>query len=127
MVKISHYILDDGRIWSIAEARFVSVAPEDAILGPCPDEQGSSSLEGLIGCLEFYGFNKGELKTDAEFASEARAERDRLLAETDFMMMSDYPLSDEKRHVVSAYRQTLRDIPEQSGFPRNISWPEKNF
>lgn len=124
---ISHYVLEDGRIWSIAEAKFVSSAPDDAVLGPCFDESGVSSLEGLVGCLHFYGYPLGELKTDEEYASEARAKRDNLLEETDFMMMPDYPLSNEKRQAVSTYRQALRDIPEQSGFPRQINWPLKPF
>lgn len=123
--NISHYRLDDGRVWSIEEARFVSSVPEDAVLVPCPDEQGNSSLEGLIGCLDFYGYPKGELKTDAEYAVEARGKRDRLLAETDFMMMPDYPLPDGKRAAVAAYRQALRDVPAQFGFPRQIVWPAK--
>lgn len=122
-----YYKLDDGRFWSVDEAMFVSEVPDDAEISFCPDEQGNSTLEGLVGCLDFYGYSKGELKTDAEFASEARAERDKLLTETDFMMMPDYPLSDEKRQAVSAYRQSLRDIPEQSGFPRQINWPLKPF
>lgn len=124
---ITHYVLDNNQIWSIAEAKFVSAMPEDAVAGICPDEQGNSTVEGLVGCLDFYDLPKGEFKTDVEYAAEVRVKRDGLLIETDFMMMPDYPLSDEKRQTVSAYRQALRDIPEQSGFPRNINWPEKNF
>lgn len=123
----THYRLDDGRLWCIAEARFVSSLPEDAVAVECPDESGASSLEGLIGCLHFYGYGLGELKSDSEFASEARAKRDELLAETDFMMMPDYPLSEAKRAAVAAYRQFLRDVPAQSGFPRQINWPLKTF
>ena len=122
---IEYYRLDDGRFWSIAEAAFVSSVPEDAVLGPCPDERGESSLEGLVGCLDFYGYGKGELKTDEEYASEAREKRDRLLSETDFMLMPDYPLSESKRAAVAAYRQALRDVPAQAGFPRQIDWPVK--
>ena len=122
---ISHYQLADDRIWSIAEARFVSSAPEDAVLGPCPDEHGESTLEGLIGCLHFYGYPKGELKTDAEYATEAREKRNVLIAETDYLVMPDYPLDDEKKAAVLAYRQALRDVPEQAGFPRQIDWPVK--
>jgi hypothetical protein len=123
--NITHYILEDSRIWSVADARFVASAPEDAVLGPCPDEQGESSLEGLIGCLDFYGYPKGELKTDEEYATEAREKRNALIAETDYMAMPDYPLSEEKRQAVLAYRQALRDVPEQEGFPRQIDWPVK--
>lgn len=123
--KITHYQLSDDRIWSIAEARFVSSAPEDAVLGPCPDEHGESSLEGLIGCLHFYGYELGELKADEECAAEARGKRNALIAETDYMAMPDYPLDEEKKAAVLAYRQALRDVPEQAGFPRQIDWPTK--
>jgi hypothetical protein len=122
---VSYYQLLDGRIWSIAEARFIPAAPEDAVLGPCPDEHGESSLDGLLGCLRFYGYDLGELKTDAEFAKEAREKRNALIAETDFMAMPDYPLDAEQKAAVMAYRQALRDVPEQAGFPRQIDWPVK--
>lgn len=122
---ITHYQLADKRIWSIADAGFVSSAPEDAVIGPCPDEHGESSLKGLIGCLHFYGYELGELKTDEEYAAEAREKRNALIAETDYMAMPDYPLDAEKKAAVLAYRQALRDVPEQEGFPRQIDWPVK--
>lgn len=122
---IGFYQLSDGRIWSIADACFVSSIPEGTVLGCCPDESGASSLEGLIGCLHFYGYPLGELKTDEEYASEARAKRNSLIAETDYMAMPDYPLDEEKKAAVLAYRQALRDVPEQAGFPRQIDWPVK--
>ena len=121
----THYALADGRFWSIADAGFVFSVPADAVAVPCPDARGESSLEGLIACLDFYGFPKGEFKTDAEFAAEARAKRNALIAETDYLVMPDYPLDAEKKAAVLAYRQALRDVPEQAGFPRQIDWPVK--
>lgn len=121
----THYALADGRFWSIADARFVEAVPEDAVAVPCPDEQGKSTVEGLTACLHFYGYPLGEFKTDEEYAAEAREKRNALLAETDFMAMPDYPLDDEKKAAVLAYRQALRDVPEQAGFPRQIDWPVK--
>lgn len=58
-----------------------------------------------------------------------RAERDRRLAATDFLLMPDYPLSDDQRAVVQAYRQALRDLPAKSGAPWDgggeaTPWPE---
>ena len=76
-------------------------------------------------------YRKGEepVKTDEEIAAglaaEARAKRNALIAETDYMAMPDYPLDDEKKAAVLAYRQALRDVPEQAGFPRQIDWPVK--
>lgn len=63
--------------------------------------------------------------TDEELAQQIRAKRNSLLSQTDYLMMPDYPISDDKRKLIEEYRHALRDIPEQSGFPRNITWPEK--
>ena len=57
-------------------------------------------------------------------AEEARAERDKLLAETDWTQVLDAPIDAETREAYRAYRQALRDIPEQEGFPDTITWPE---
>ena len=54
-------------------------------------------------------------------ADEARALRDRLLAATDWTANSDVTMSDEMR----TYRQALRDVPAQAGFPDNVTWPVK--
>lgn len=63
--------------------------------------------------------------TDEEIASRVRAERDRKVAATDYLAMPDYPLSDEDRVQVFAYRQALRDLPTQEGFPREVVWPNE--
>ena len=63
--------------------------------------------------------------TDEELAQQIRAKRNSLLSQTDYLMMSDYPINDDNRKLIKEYRQALRDIPEQSGFPRTIAWPEK--
>ena len=71
----------------------------------------------------------------AEFNSEGsrferlRAERDQRLAETDYLLMADYPLSENQRTVVQVYRQSLRDLPSQEGAPwdgggEETPWPE---
>ena len=54
-------------------------------------------------------------------ADEARALRDELLAETDWTANSDVTMSAE----MTTYRQALRDIPAQSGFPDTVTWPTK--
>lgn len=63
--------------------------------------------------------------TTEELAAQARSQRDALIAATDYLMATDYPLTDEKRQELTVYRQALRDVPEQSGFPTEIIWPEK--
>ena len=54
-----------------------------------------------------------------------REKRDTLIAETDYLLLPDYPISDKKLKEVVEYRQALRDVTEQEGWPRNIVWPEK--
>ena len=67
--------------------------------------------------------------TDAEYdtvlAASTRQKRDRLIAATDYLVTPDYPISDDRLAKVKIYRQALRDVPEQSGFPRSITWPDK--
>ena len=54
-------------------------------------------------------------------AATARAERNAKLAETDWTASSDVTMSD----AMTSYRQALRDVPAQEGFPSDITWPEK--
>lgn len=53
-------------------------------------------------------------------AANARGERNQLLAKTDWTASSDVTMSD----AMKTYRQALRDVPAQSGFPTDITWPE---
>lgn len=75
-----------------------------------------------------WSVEKIPAKTEAEKLAEAeeqvRAQRDSLIAATDFLMASDYPISDEDRAAVTVYRQALRDVPQQKGFPLEVQWPE---
>lgn len=57
--------------------------------------------------------------TTEELAASVRAERNRRLATTDYLVMPDYPLSTDKFEEIKAYRQALRDLPQQPGFPWN--------
>ena len=60
-----------------------------------------------------------------DLATKIRMQRNNLLKQTDYLMMSDYPIESDRLAKVKIYRQALRDIPEQAGFPRTIAWPEK--
>lgn len=69
-------------------------------------------------------YNPEDELTDEQLASRVRSQRDSKLFRTDFYVQPDYPSDPEGLEAVKAYRQALRDIPEQSGFPRNVQWPE---
>lgn len=62
--------------------------------------------------------------TDEELTIKVRAERNMKITETDYYMMSDYPSNPQNLEELKVYRQALRDIPKQEGFPRDVRWPD---
>lgn len=62
--------------------------------------------------------------TDEELAERIRRDRDEKLEETDFFVMPDYPSDPKDLEEVKTYRQALRDITKQGGFPKEVTWPE---
>jgi hypothetical protein len=58
-------------------------------------------------------------------AKAIREKRDRLLNESDWTQANDTALSQEMVEAYRVYRQALRDITGQEGFPYNVIWPEK--
>lgn len=62
---------------------------------------------------------------DIEFLTEeVKEERDRLLRESDWTVLPDSPLPPEKIYEWKAYRQALRDVPQQAGFPTFVIIPD---
>jgi len=51
--------------------------------------------------------------------ANVRAQRNARLAETDWAILPDSPLSAEDKAVYQSYRNALRDVPAQDGFPNN--------
>ena len=53
---------------------------------------------------------------------EIRRERDTLLVGSDYILMPDYPMEDKSDW--EAYRQELRDIPQDYDDAEDVEWPE---
>ena len=62
-----------------------------------------------------------DAQNTATLSASERAKRDDLLKETDHFGLSDVTMSAE----MTTYRQALRDVPQQEGFPQTITWPTK--
>jgi hypothetical protein len=60
-------------------------------------------------------------KPQDQAETNVRNKRDRLLSDTDWMALSDNTMSTE----MATYRQALRDITAQEGFPYSVTWPTK--
>lgn len=58
-------------------------------------------------------------------ADAIRAERDRLLAGSDWTQLADSSLEGSSMVIWQSYRQALRDVPQQVSFPEAVEWPEK--
>jgi len=58
-------------------------------------------------------------KLEADKAAAERTKRDSLLAATDWTASTDITMTAE----MTTYRQALRDVPSQAGFPDTIDWP----
>ena len=56
----------------------------------------------------------------ATLATQARAKRNALLNQSDWTQVADAPVGSQ---AWATYRQALRDIIDQAGFPENIDWP----
>jgi hypothetical protein len=54
-----------------------------------------------------------------------RSRRDGLLQETDWIVIKSYERGENIPAVWELYRQALRDITAQAGFPYSVGWPNK--
>ena len=72
-----------------------------------------------------HSYTQSQIETQLaeELAIEVRSERNRLLIETDWTQGRDVVLSNDAEW--KTYRQALRDLSSQSGFPSNVTWPTK--
>jgi hypothetical protein len=72
--------------------------------------------------------------TDEQVAVSVRADRDARLAETDWLLLRHQDetvvgkattLTADEATTLVDYRQALRDVPTQAGFPHEIDWPQE--
>lgn len=59
---------------------------------------------------------------DAEQSQVIRTDRNKRLADCDWTQVADAPVD---KAAWAAYRQALRDITTQAGFPWTVTWPEQ--
>lgn len=57
-----------------------------------------------------------------QLANKIRMERNDILSGSDWTQVADAPVD---QAAWAEYRQALRDIPQQAGFPHDVAWPVK--
>lgn len=104
----------------------------------------AESLQARVEANPERWLNAIKESSTAEAAAELRAKRDALLAESDSQVALDRigleapmgntfaswltflnVLASTLSGKWAVYRQALRDLPQQEGFPFDVSWPEK--
>ena len=86
------------------------------------DSTGAFDADGNEIALDESLVDAAAIEVDTENAWIAlRAKRTQLLADTDYLALSDATLSEDMR----TYRQALRDLPANTTDPANPTWPTR--
>ena len=116
-MKYTIYKIDTGEILRIV----ICNEPEEQIV------DGEAYIEGEFSDIDYIVFNNLAIakptpifNADAA-AMQIRIKRNKLLAACDWTQVNDVSAATSQKWLT--YRQTLRDITNQSSFPENVSWP----
>ena len=112
-------IIENGKVANIAVATPEFAAAQGWI--ECPAGVGIGwSFDGSGEPLPPPPDTEGE-------AAKVRAERNRKLTESDIMVLPDRwnAMTQEQQEAWATYRQVLRDVPSQAGFPWEVEWPKQ--
>lgn len=61
---------------------------------------------------------------EVDLSSTIRNIRSGLLVQSDWTQLPDAPITEEQKTAWATYRQALRDVTTQEGFPNSVTWPE---
>jgi hypothetical protein len=118
-IKIYAVISEEGLVTNVmaAEESFV-VGRKDVVLVTGEVNIGDTYSEGK--------FSASPRKFDAEWEM-IRSERNRIIAETDYVVLPDYweTLSKTEQTAWKKYRKELRDITSTFSDPAEVTFPEK--
>jgi len=107
---------------NITNAQFTAegsiTALVDGVQMSIPAEAGNRHYAAMLE----QGITIAAYVEPAPTADQVRAERDALLAASDWTQVADAPVD---QAAWATYRQALRDVPSQIGFPENVEWPSE--
>jgi len=90
---------------------------------PRPDDNLFTSVENPDGSWTATPRTADDLAARlAQQAAAVRADRNARLAATDWTQIAD---STADKSAWATYRQALRDVPSQAGFPQSVTWPQE--
>jgi hypothetical protein len=114
---LAHVVLDNEVINVIEVESLASFTPEIGKIVDLPEHVA----------LGYYNYN-GVWRMKREYITPQVIERrNNFLTQSDIQFLPDNyaKLSEEQKIEWANYRQALRDLPTQAGFPWEVSWPTK--
>jgi hypothetical protein len=114
-----------GTTWfnSVTKKYVVSDQPDDARTAPWVEVIDSAITTSFPPAADYvFDYVTKEWIPDiSALETKAKERRNRLLVASDWTQLPDVPLT--TKEVWATYRQELRDISKQSGYPTEITWP----
>ena len=105
---------------NITDAQFTAngsiTALVDGVQMSIPADAGNRHYAAMVK----QGITPTEYVEPAPTEEQVRVERDSLLTASDWTQVADAPVD---QAAWATYRSLLRDVPQQSGFPNDITWP----
>jgi hypothetical protein len=129
-------LLDENLIESknptSSELAAVNVVEVTRVNSPAPDDEYVKELQAIRQPDSTWKETWIRLETSDEYKTAATVrktqqvlmERNMRLANTDWIVTKSMESEEPMPQIWKTYRQALRDIPAQSGFPFNVQWPE---
>lgn len=101
------------------ERKYPTMIPE--FIGEC-DDDADLSIDGFLKEIDQAELEYEQAEEQNSQAHRVRVDRNLRLQASDWTQLADAPVD---KDAWAVYRQALRDIPDQEGFPWNVQWPEQ--
>ena len=122
--KISNELLDEFGVVTVVITQKPDTDHTKNVLFAPPQFNQETQQWETVWIVEDASQDEIDERVLAE-SEKVRKERNALIAETDWIVTKNLELNQNVPGRWEVYRQDLRDIPSQSGFPWNVVWPSK--
>jgi len=123
MFPVTDIAVQNG--WSLVPVEFLSQPSFDPSSQVCTQNSAPTMVNNVwtLGWTIRSMTAQEQAEATAQKATSVRLDRDQRLAKTDWRVLKAYESGGLENPVWVSYRQALRDVPAQAGFPWNVAWP----
>ena len=116
--------LSDGRTRTDSSSFTVEEIGDAGFTGPYERPEFNSEIETQSWNSESKQWITTSIPEEV-FWERLRGERNLKLTNSDWSQLPDAPLTTAKKTAWATYRQALRDLPENTEDPKNVTWPSQ--